>query len=340
MSSPPIKFVAQSSIESTKPLQAVVIGAGIAGLTVGIALRRNGHHVKIYEQSRFAQELGAAVHIAPNAYGILKALGVDPTIGANKVEYVREFSASGELYREINLGEASKLWQHDWMSAHRVRLHDVLKEKALASDGFGPPCEQHLSCSVVDVDPENASITPGDENKVYADVVIGADGIYSKSRRVVPGGKSAKTFGSGKSGFRFMVPREDAFNDPMTRPLCEKPGIFSVILGTDRRIIAYPTSDNTLLNLLCIHPESESDAGDGWSTNTSKATLLNVYRDFAPKFQALLEKANPDSLKLWRLLDMKNLPGFVNSRLALIGDAAHLFCPIRVKEQQWRWKTL
>lgn len=214
------------------------------------------------------------------------------------------------------------------MSAHRVRLHDALKEQALTEDGPGQPCELHLSSSVVDVDPDTASITLADGTKVSADVIIGADGVHSKSRRKVPGGENAKTFGSGKSGFRFMVRREDALNDPITKPLCDKPGIFSVILGTDRRIITYPTSDNTLLNFLCIHPEEQSNAGDdSWNTETNKTALLNVYRDFAPQFQALLGKADPESLKLWKLLDMKNLPGFVNGRLALIGDAAHPFLP-------------
>ncbi|KAJ9611856.1 hypothetical protein H2204_015133 [Knufia peltigerae] len=311
-----------------RPLEVIVIGAGIAGLTVGIALRKNGHHVKIYEQSRFAQELGAAVHVAPNAHGLLKKLGVDPQVGANKVEWIREFTASGELNREIDLSQSAKLWQHDWLSAHRVRLHEALKEEALSEDGPGRPCELHLSSSVVNVDPHNASITLKGGTKISADVVIGADGVHSKSRRNVPGGENAKTVGSGKNGFRFMIPRKDVLNDPITRPLFDKPGQFSVILGTDRRIITYPTSDNTLLNFLCIHPEEMSDPGDdSWSTETSRAAVLDVYRDFAPEFLALLEKANAESLKVWKLLDMENLPGFVNGRFALIGDAAHPFLP-------------
>lgn len=213
------------------------------------------------------------------------------------------------------------------MSAHRVRLHEALKEKASTEDGFGRPCELHLSSSVIDVDPDAASITLVDGTKIDADIVIGADGVHSKTRRKVPGGENAKTFSSGKSGFRFMMTRESVLDDPITRSLCDKPGIFTIILGTDRRIIMYSTSGNTLLNFFCIHPEAESDAGDDWNTTTNKEALLRVFRDFAPEFQALLRKADPESLKLWRLLDMKNLPTFVNSRLALIGDAAHPFLP-------------
>lgn len=213
------------------------------------------------------------------------------------------------------------------MLAHRVRLHEALKEKAQAQDGPGRPCRLHLSSPVIDVDPETATITLKDGSQVAGDVVVGADGVHSRARREVPGGEKASTFGSGKNGFRFMIQREHALNDPLTRPLCDKPGVFSVVLGIDRRLVIYPTSNNTLLNFLCIHPETESEGGDDWNTNTNHEALLHVYRDFAPEFRALLAKADPESLKVWKLLDMENLPSFVNSRLALIGDAAHPFLP-------------
>ena len=50
---------------------------------------------KIFEQSRFAQELGAAVHMAPNAHGLFKTLGIDlAATGANEVQWVGARSRS------------------------------------------------------------------------------------------------------------------------------------------------------------------------------------------------------------------------------------------------------
>ena len=89
----------------------------------------------------------------------------------------------------------------------------------------------------------------------------------------------------------------------------------------------YPTSSNSLLNFLCIHPESLSEAGDDWNTSTNLEALLRVYADFAPEFTTILSKADPESLKLWKFWDMDDLPGWSSSRLALIGDAAHPFLP-------------
>lgn len=213
------------------------------------------------------------------------------------------------------------------MLAHRVSLHEALKERALSTLDAGLPCELHLATSVIDVHPDVGGVTLQDGRIVSGDVVIGADGVHSRSRRRVPGGENAKPFNTGKNAFRFLLTREDALSDPLTRPLCEKPSMFSLFVGTDRRIIMYPTSNNKFLNFVCIHPESESEGRHDWSTDASKSSLLRVYKSFAPPVLGLLAKADPSSLKVWELLDMEDLPTWVGGYFALIGDAAHPFLP-------------
>lgn len=72
-----------------QPLKVLIVGGGIGGLTAGLALRRQGHDVQIFEQSRLATETGAALHLAPNANGILKRLGIfAEEFGANLMERV------------------------------------------------------------------------------------------------------------------------------------------------------------------------------------------------------------------------------------------------------------
>lgn len=237
-----------------------------------------------------------------------------------------EFDSTGELRRSVDLNEANKIWQHDWVLAHRVQLHDTLKRVATSPDGQGIPVELLLDRRVVDVDPIQASIEISDGSIISGDVVIGADGVRSACRRRVPGG-DVQAFGSGKSAFRFMFKRDAALADPVTAKLVQRPGELLIWYSSDRRVVIYPTSDNSLMNFVCIHPESESNAGNEWSTTSSPELLLQVYRNFPVECRAMLSKAEPDTIKSWKLLDMKVLPTFVHERLALIGDAAHPFLP-------------
>ena len=61
-------------------------------------------YAQIFEQSRFANETGAAIHLAPNANGILRRLGVfAEDTGANLLNQVRWKSA-------YSLGRTSYDW--------------------------------------------------------------------------------------------------------------------------------------------------------------------------------------------------------------------------------------
>lgn len=80
-----------NSHPSPKYLRVVIIGAGIGGLTAAAFLRNEGHHVTVLESSTFANEVGAALHLAPNANGLLRRLGIfGEDIGANLMEHVSD----------------------------------------------------------------------------------------------------------------------------------------------------------------------------------------------------------------------------------------------------------
>src|SRR5688500_5755566 len=65
---------------------ALVVGAGIGGLSAALALRRAGWQVRVFEQSESPRELGFGVGIAPNAVAALRELGVGDTVVARGFE--------------------------------------------------------------------------------------------------------------------------------------------------------------------------------------------------------------------------------------------------------------
>jgi 2-polyprenyl-6-methoxyphenol hydroxylase-like FAD-dependent oxidoreductase len=322
------------STSSTRPLTITIVGAGIGGLTSAIFLRRQGHTVTLVEASRFANELGAAVHLAPNANGLLRRIGLIPEKqGAVNTKRLSQWLPNGKELFSIDLEASAGRWQHPWQLAHRVSLHSELKRLATCEDGEGKPAVLRTRCRVVDVDPAAGSVTLEDGETIVGDVVVGADGVHSRTRARIPGAETIKPFGSGKSAFRFLIPREKAFNDADTKKFADKEGHLLMIFAKDRRVVVYPTSDNTLLNFVNIHPTAESQVNEGepgssdWQNQGNIGKMLEVFKDFEPAVVKLLGMAEEETLKVWELLDMEQMPSWTEQKLVLIGDAAHPFTP-------------
>lgn len=248
-----------------QPLHVLISGAGVGGLSAAIALRQQGHHVDLFEQSKLSQETGAAIHLASNCNGLLRRLGLmaEDIGGVECTDVVEYLPHNSQLKYHIpakKLGE--KLWAHPWHLVHRAHLHTALREMALDPKGKGPAANLHLASRVKRLDAEKATITLENGTEYHGDLVIGADGVHSRARASVPGG-DLTAFDSGKSAFRFLIPTDSLKSDTQTWPLA-KPSTLSMWIGEDRRVIMYPCINNTMMNFVCIHPsvESQMDTGD------------------------------------------------------------------------------
>ncbi|KAF4464663.1 fad binding domain [Fusarium albosuccineum] len=319
-----------SSVHS-RPLRVAIIGAGIGGLSAACGLRREGHHIDVYERSSFATELGAGVHLTPNGNGILRRWGIfAEEFGGTMLNRRIEFHGNGQLIKNIDLTGSNLRWQHPWQLVHRVALHDHLKKVATDQDGLGRPAVLHTSSEVIHIDPEKGIITLPDGTVAESDVIIGADGVHSRSRDFVQE-SMPEIISTGKGAFRFLIPREVAEEDPEIKALVQFRDTSYMWFDNDKRVVLYPCNSNKTLNFVCIHPESQSHttASDEWNKTGSVDQLLKVFKDFDPILLRLFKKMNPKELKVWQLLDMDKPQSWVNDKLALLGDAAHPFTPCK-----------
>lgn len=218
--------------------------------------------------------MGAAIHLAPNANGILRRYGLyAETFGGVYLTHVTRYDDKGTRTKVLNLTESNELWQHPWQLVHRVRLHEELKRVAVSEDGARKPAALHTSSKVTDVATDTGILTLENGTTIKADVVLGADGVYSKTRSFVSG-RESDIFGSGKAAFRFLVVREKVLANPETADLVELDGEMAVWYGWDRRVVMYPCDSNKLLNFACIHPDTESQGGADGEWNL----ILPCYR--------------------------------------------------------------
>ncbi|MFC5138981.1 FAD-dependent monooxygenase [Actinomycetospora rhizophila] len=293
-----------------------VVGGGIGGLTLGLALRRLGLRARIYEQAPALVEVGAAVALAANGTRILRELGLGDVLGAASTvpsELVYRHGADGRRIAAHPVGD----WYSDRFGAPFWGVHRARLQCALA-DAWGTE-DLHLGKELVRVDPRAGPtrLTFADGSTTSADVVVGADGIRSRVRRWLTGGDpGAEPVYSGTSGFRGLVPRAAV-------PDLPDPDAVQFWMGPDAHLLHYAIGD--VVNFLAVLEGPERWDAPGGMAAAADGELAHAFRDWHPAVRALVA-AVPQSPR-WGLFALPPLTRWRHDRVVLLGDAAHAMLP-------------
>ncbi|BCS25029.1 uncharacterized protein APUU_41473A [Aspergillus puulaauensis] len=293
-----------------RPLDIVVIGAGISGLTV-------------LEKSKFNRETGAAINAPPNCTALLEWLDIDlRDFGGTLLEEVNRHDHHGTVKFHTDFDAVRKLWQAEYYLVHRCDLHGALKHQALKR------AEVHTGCEIVGIDTSTSrpSVTLDDGRVFEGDLLIGADGLHSIIRKKIAPNAPDPT-PADKSCFRWLLPAGELRELSTTTDIARRGALMEWAAAGKARLVMYPCSNNEVLNLVAFMPTAQvGKLGEGWEATGNKKILVNGFADFCPAVRELVGRAG-DDLKMWQLYDMEALPHYVDGRVALIGDAAHPFQP-------------
>jgi salicylate hydroxylase len=238
------------------PLDIIIVGAGIAGLSATIALRKQGHNITLLERSSFLQEAGAAIHVSPNCTRLLLRLGLDTkAFGGNSCIGFAQYDGSGTLKKRVDMGTLLQSFDSPFDLIHRADLHDALKQLALDDTGDGPVPELLLGCRIKSIDTAVGIVSLEDGSTFCGDMIIGADGVHSFCRTRIE--TSVKPFPYGKSCYRWLVPRATLLEDPEIAPLIEEEGWFEEFSEGNRRLVMYPCRHNVAMNVAAFVPDSD-----------------------------------------------------------------------------------
>ena len=296
-----------------------IVGAGIGGLTLAIALRRRGIEATVYEQAPKLAEIGAAVALSANATRELERLGCLPDVEAASTEPTELIYRGWRNQDRIAAFPVRKdRTYRDRFGAPYFGIHRADLQTALGStfgvDGirFG----KRVSNVSDSVDGVRLDFEDGDS--VQADLVVGADGIRSKVREHVAGRDVVRY--SGTSAFRGIIPAS-------TLPTLPDPQAIQFWMGPDAHLLHYaigPKGEDVNFFAVVEGPDEWPDP-HRWTIPIKKGESLSAFAGWDPAVVEMVAQ-EPFGLR-WGLFTTRPLVTSHRGRAVILGDAAHAMLP-------------
>lgn len=297
-------------------MKIFVVGAGIAGCASGLALSKAGIGCKLVDLKPAPTTAGGAfLTLAPNGIKALRSLGIEAILkdaGGFEQFGLEFFNAKGREIAAIKGENDLSVYGARAVVIRRARLQAVLETAALRTE---VPIEYGRRVKSVSESGDGVRVAFDDGSIEHADIVIGADGIWSQVRRAT-WSQAPKPLYTGivDCGGWAEVDLPDTTRQQMH-------------FGR-RAFFGYTVKDNTAYWFTNI-PEStapgrgelENVAPDVWL-----AKVRELHRDAVEPIRHILAGAD-SAIGAWPLYTLPPLPTWHSRRICLVGDAAHAVSP-------------
>jgi len=311
-------------------VKVIVAGAGIGGLTAALSLHAAGIDVLVVDAAAALRPLGVGINLMPHAVRELTELGLADALAATgiptaeHVHFDRHGNRIWGFASGLNIG-----YRWPQYSIHRGELQMILLDAVRAR--LGPRAVR--SGTVVTEFTESASQVravvrdrrSGAVSALGADVLVGADGLYSVVRAQLHPDEPAPCW-SGIMMWRGVVAGE---------PFLTGRSVAVAGANAALKFVAYPIGargrETALINWVAevmvggAEPPSRPD----WNREGRLAEALPHFDGWTFDWLDVpgLMSRSPEILE-YPMVDRDPLPSWGRGRVTLIGDAAHPVYPI------------
>lgn len=292
----------------------IIVGAGIGGLTTALAFAAQGCEVDIVEQAPVLSEVGAGLQVSPNASRILIALGLGQKLLDSTISPREIVLSSGRTLRKITHIPCSSYAQDRWGAPYCVMHRANLQSLLVDAVNTHPNCNLHLG----------KPIQPTEIGSLHEllqcpapDLIVGADGVWSQTRCLIPGARQPRF--SGQVAWRFKVTTDTA------RPVLD-PANVTAFLGPNTHLVTYPLEQGKSINMVAI--SRGTNPGETWAGRDTAAARQDLLRQFSgwhPDIRTILRTA--PEMTYWPLFEVPDGAWHNSGNTILIGDAAHAMTP-------------
>ena len=275
---------------------AEIAGAGIAGLTAAAVLAQRGWSVRVHEKSTELREIGAGIFVWENGLRALEVIGAfdEATAGAEPIEYWELRDQRGRVLQGSWMMGGARLYL-----ILRTALHRTIADAAIRAG------VEIVTSSTVSHATADGKLVLEDGSARDADLVIGADGVYSRVRENVQLGLVVRDLEDGCS--RHLVARDG--RDPKEVTIEYWRG--------GRRIGLCPCSPDQMYVYLCCPARDTA----GRAKPLDRASWIRSF----PEFRHAIERI-PDEGRWAPFFDVF-CRSWSAGRVAIVGDAAHAMSP-------------
>ncbi|KAL2263913.1 hypothetical protein VTK26DRAFT_4473 [Humicola hyalothermophila] len=316
-------------------IKVIVVGAGFAGLAAAIECDRKGHSVTLFEKVDNMEDImriGDIISFDPNGSkaferwpGVVDAMEAV----ARQTTWLDLFHHQGQFVTRQSFAH-EKAWGRR-INGHRGQLHNIIYRHAVARGidiRLGLRVEDYFES---DDPPQAGVVLAGTKQRVAADVVIAAEGVRSRGRKIVLGfDENPKS--SGYAVYRAWYPAELIRDNPVLRPLVVNGDSHRGYIGPDIHFLASTIKNGTEVNWVFTHVD-DGNIEESWQFPGRPEEALTYLGGWCDVVHELVKATPPGRLIDHKLVYRDPLPTFISprARIALIGDAAHPFLPTSIQ---------
>ena len=289
--------------------RAVIVGAGIGGLTAAIALKRRGWDVAVYERAPELREVGAGITLWTNAVKVLRKLGVGEGVESVAAPFKRSEMRTwrGRILIATDFERLNEKLGAPSIGIHRADLQSQLAD-ALGREHItlGTTCVAYTQ----DEKTATALFAEGDEGR--GQILVGADGIKSLVRNQLLGPEPPRYAG-------YTAWRGVGLIDRPEIPL----GVNVLAIGRGSQVGMLPIGGGRTYWFATANVPAGEQPGPGGH----KADLLARFADWWPAFPAAVEATPASAIVRNDIVDRPPVRKWTDGRVTLLGDSAHPTTP-------------